>query len=150
MVSCTFSPLPSRNNCALLLRTPLVSVQSSPLRIPISPPDTVRISEITLLNHRLQDWGYHDNPREYIVALAMEYERASADKTRLEAWKSEKEVWIVEGDAILDGIQSFMCGGYLDAMTSEGLEEIWRRMTSVVFKVQYMMAAVEVRLDNVT
>ena len=126
---------------------PVVSVQGAPLRIPVSPPDTVRINQIALLNRRLQGWGFHDDPRQYAVILNEEYERVSQERSMLETWTLQKEDWIGEGDAILNDIQSFMCGGYLDYLTPDGLEEIWRRLTCVVFKIQYMMAAVEARLD---
>ena len=126
---------------------PVISVQGAPLRIPVSPPDTVHINQVALLNHRLQNWGFHDNPRQYIVILNEEYERVSQERSKLETWTLQKEEWISEGDTILNDIQSFMCGGYLDYLTPDGLEEIWRRLTCVVFKIQYMMAAVETRLD---
>ncbi|KAI1786195.1 hypothetical protein LXA43DRAFT_898449, partial [Ganoderma leucocontextum] len=120
---------------------------STPLRIPMNPPDTVRINQVASLNRRLQTWGFHDNPRDYIESLAQQYRTACKDEATLEAWTAKMEDWIVEGDSLLDAIQAFMCDGYLDLHTPEGLQEIWRRITTVVFKVQYMIAAVEVHLD---
>ena len=67
----------------------------------------------------------------------------------LKEWIAQRSEWIGEGDAILDGIQEFICGGYMDSssLTPEGLETHWENLTSIVYKVQYMMAAVEVRVD---
>lgn len=125
----------------------LCSLLSTPLRIPMNPPDTARISQVASLNRRLQTWGFRDNPRDYVDNLAQEYQAACMDGASFEAWTAKMEDWIAEGDSLLDAIQAFMCDGYLDLHTPEGLQEIWRRITTVVFKVQYMIAAVEVRLD---
>ncbi|KAI1782417.1 hypothetical protein LXA43DRAFT_1104103 [Ganoderma leucocontextum] len=122
-------------------------VLSSPLSLPVSPPDTARIEQLALLNCSLQRWGFRDNPREFHSDLALEHARAALDKVGLETWKATRVAWVEEGDVILNEIEAFVCGGYLDNFTPEGLHNIWGWVTSVVYKIQYMIAAVEVHLD---
>lgn len=121
----------------------------APICIPLTP-DTVRANQLIVLNRRLELWGYCDNPREFFQNLAREYALAVQGSETLEAWVARRSEWIGEGDSILDGIQEFIRGGYMDSssLTPEGLERHWENLTSVAYKIQYMMAAVEVRIDG--
>lgn len=120
----------------------------APICIPLTP-DTVRANQLAVLNRRLEHWGYCDNPRDFFHTVTDEYQLASQNGKTLEAWVAQRSEWIGEGDDILDAIEEFICGGYMDSssLTQAGLQTHWENLTSVVYKVQYMMAAVEVRID---
>ena len=61
-----------------------------------------------------------------------------------------KANWIEDGDRILDAIELLVSGEIVpvEANAPSGRQWLWRRLTSTAFKVQYMMAATEVRLDS--
>ncbi|KAI9061265.1 hypothetical protein FKP32DRAFT_1576317 [Trametes sanguinea] len=124
---------------------------SAPLTIPSIPlmPDTAGRQTLRELNRALARWGYTDQPRSFMAGFEADIRRAMQDGNaeRL-AWVYRTEEWVLQGDQILDDIQSFICTGSLSSLHPDVLSRLWEELFSVTFKVQYMMAGVEVRLDQ--
>lgn len=100
------------------------------------------------LNSALQAWGYSDNPRAFIDQFNIEVRRASAGEAAARsAWVDDVECWIGEGDRILDDVQALLASGVMESLRADELSKLWEELAAVSFKVAYVMAGVEARLD---
>lgn len=57
------------------------------------------------------------------------------------------ECWIGEGDRILDDVQALLASGVMESLRADELSKLWEELAAVSFKVAYVMAGVEARLD---
>ncbi|OSC99711.1 hypothetical protein PYCCODRAFT_1372579 [Trametes coccinea BRFM310] len=120
---------------------------TSPIIVPLTP-DVSLESALRDLNKRLRQWGFEDDRVIFSARLDEERERAATDVNTMQAWVHEREDWIMTADRILDRVELLLSSGALEVLEPETLRQTWASLTSVVFKVQYMVAHVEVRLDQ--
>ena len=53
----------------------------------------------------------------------------------------------MQADSILDEIEEFISGEIVGRLSGEILRYVWQALSAVAYKIQYMIAAVECRLD---
>ncbi len=122
-----------------------------PIPLPLTNDLSV-LAALKSLNTELVDWGYSDQPREILYRrLQAEASHALQGGQDPEPWLDETEAWIERGDGLIERIQAVMwneveafCDGDLDL-----LREYWDTLSRVAYRVQYMMAIIEVRVDTV-
>ncbi|KAH9846591.1 hypothetical protein C2E23DRAFT_743716, partial [Lenzites betulinus] len=119
---------------------------AGPFAIPLTPNVALSTS-FSRLNIRLKAWGYREDRAQFIAQYDAKRRCATVDQEAHETWVQLQDSWVVEGDAILDEVERLLGEGALQGLAhAEGLQ-VWQNVTSVVFKVQWIMAAVEARLD---
>ena len=119
-----------------------------PTAIPLHPdPNPIYVAEITRLNRALHAWGYTDDLRAFSKQLDGEVTAITSGREDLLPWLNQREVWLEEGDRILDDMQVVITGGCMDLFDAKTAGRVWGELTSVAFKVMYLMSAVEVRFD---
>ncbi|EIW56591.1 uncharacterized protein TRAVEDRAFT_49410 [Trametes versicolor FP-101664 SS1] len=94
------------------------------------------------LNTALAAWGCPDDPRTFIQDLDCGLQGAE-DDGGLPEWIEQTEQWVMDGDQVLDSVQSFISDGTMASFGAEELGRIWGGLSAAVFKMQYVMAAVE-------
>ncbi|OJT12473.1 hypothetical protein TRAPUB_10981 [Trametes pubescens] len=117
------------------------------IRLPVTP-DALQRGELERLNASLASWGCPDDPRAFVEELDNCLQEASQDTRTRTEWVAHTEEWVLAGDPLLDSIQAFIVSGCMASLCPEELGRVWGEISAVVFKVQYVMAAVEVRLDG--
>ncbi|KAH9855408.1 hypothetical protein C2E23DRAFT_723846, partial [Lenzites betulinus] len=120
---------------------------SAQIILPVTP-DAVQRQELTRLNLSLASWGCPNDPRAFMQAFDAALQDESRDVQALKEWGACTEKWVLAGDLLLDSIQAFITSGSMASLGREELGRVWGEISTVVFKVQYVMAAVEVRLDG--
>lgn len=118
-----------------------------PLLIPLTP-NTALTTSLAGLNDRLKAWGYCDDRAEFITRYNADRHRAGKTGEAYRAWSHAQDSWMTEGDGILDAVEILLGEGALETLSHADAQKAWRNITSVVFKVQCIVAAVEVRLDS--
>ena len=121
---------------------------SGPIRIPNTPQE-FRQQQLADLNKRLEEWGFLEDVNDFSAAVMRDFVHHSADQGALKLWVQEKEKWIACADKIFEDIEKFMWGGFFDSMNTETtlLPEMWRNLSGVAFRVQYMIATTEAILE---
>ncbi|OBZ69356.1 hypothetical protein A0H81_10625 [Grifola frondosa] len=104
--------------------------------------------EIGWLDALLLSWGYYDDPKVFVQDLEQDYEQVRGHPAARATWVEGKVAWLAQGDRILDTIENFLADGGCTAWGVDGVARIWVGLTQVVFKVQWVMTAAEVRLGG--
>ncbi|KAJ2962745.1 hypothetical protein NUW54_g14313 [Trametes sanguinea] len=103
------------------------------------------------INAALIAWGYVNDPRGFLQCFDKQPGRRATQGERHEGvdaeWIQSVEDWLLEGDDILDSMQNFIVSGQLSCLCAEELGRIWGELSAVSFKVQLLMAGIEVRID---
>lgn len=120
---------------------------SAQIRLPVTP-DMVQWAELQRLNTMLASWGCPNDPRAFMKEFDGGLERVTQEVRARAEWVAHTEEWVLAGDPLLDSIQAFVVDGCMASLCPEELGRMWGEISAVVFKVQYVMAAVEVRLDR--
>ncbi|KAI9069583.1 hypothetical protein FKP32DRAFT_1671249 [Trametes sanguinea] len=126
------------------------SAQTSQSTCSISVPftfDAELLDTIDLLNRRLKKWECPDDPRGFVQKLNKQISDLQEQDSLTTAWVRELEDWVLEGDTLLDGFQTLISGGSLSSLECEDAGQLWSEISRVTFKMQYVLATVEVRLD---
>ncbi len=119
---------------------------------PITPPSTVsalHAAEVTILNSRLQAWGYLDEPRGYLTTLVSEIKKAGRRKDGLEQWVKHTEEWLEEGDSIVLALERLMGGDAMYELHPIQAKKFWQVLSSTAFNAQWIIAMTLVKLDEV-
>ncbi|KAI9068210.1 hypothetical protein FKP32DRAFT_1672411 [Trametes sanguinea] len=125
------------------------ATEGTPLRIPSAALDTALRQRLEDLNHSLTTWGYAPDPRAFMLDFHQEFcEVMGGGKVERLAWVDEIETWVLQGDGILDDIQEFIGSGVMASLEAGEVAGVWGEISAVVFKVQYIMAGAECRLDQ--
>ncbi len=120
-----------------------------PLSIPLTPNMELRNS-LQELNFALHAWGYPNDPRAFIHRFNSEIQQAIVGVPSARAdWIGGVECWILQGDKILDDIQGFIAHGGMMSLNPEAATAMWAELSVVAFKLFYVMAGVEFRLDQI-
>ncbi|OBZ67226.1 hypothetical protein A0H81_13043 [Grifola frondosa] len=125
-----------------LMPTPPIPLRSSHLQ----PACVFLPQEIGWLDALLLSWGYYDDPKVFVQHFEQDYEQVRGHPAARATWVQGKVAWLAQGDLILDTIENFLAGGGCTAWGIDGVPRIWAGLTQVVFKVQWVMTAAEVRL----
>ena len=122
---------------------------SRPLTIPVTPH-----SEISQFYKHLNDlllvWGYQEDPSAILPTLQAEFvlhAKSPPGESHRERWIWEKQDWVMQADSILDEIEEFISGEIVGRLSGEILRYVWQTLSVVAYKIQYMIAAVECRID---
>ncbi len=104
------------------------------------------------LNTELIEWGYSDQPRGILYRrLQAEASQSLQGGQDLGSWLEEQEAWVSCGDALIERIQTCMWNeikNFCDDNT-ELLTYYWDTLGRVAYRVQYMIAVAESRIDTV-
>ncbi|KAJ2999325.1 hypothetical protein NUW54_g6950 [Trametes sanguinea] len=145
------SAVPARTSRAYqVLRVPHTPDGSSrnPIQLPITP-GTMDQSSLRDLNAALLAWGFVDDPRGFLRRF--DEQRAARDDGQddMDAeWIHSVEDWLLEGDELLDSMQQLVVSGCMSSLCAEELGRVWGELSAIAFKVQLLMAGIEVRLDR--
>ncbi len=94
------------------------------------------MAHIDTLNQELLSWGYMDDRVKYCRALDKNLARAlRASPVTRAAWIADMEEWLADGDDFAEELRAIA-----DRAVSPTI-------LSVIFTVQYMIAAIEARLE---
>ncbi|OBZ74685.1 hypothetical protein A0H81_05656 [Grifola frondosa] len=138
---------PSHDGGAVLSR--LVATLPIPLRPPHSQQRSVFLpQEIGWLDALLLSWGYYDDPKAFVRDFEQDYEQVRRNPAARATWIRGKVAWLAHGDLILDTIEKFLADGGCTTWGADEVARIWAGLTQVVFKVQWVMTAAEVRLGG--
>ena len=119
----------------------------SPIPILVTP-NTALVEVLTNLNARIKAWGYTDNMDGYVAAFKDEFAATKLNEGAGEEWTHEKGAWLREGDMILEQIEVFISDGWMCSLSSRAGAMMWRHLTAVVWKMQYMTVVLQVYLDT--
>ncbi|KAL7284430.1 hypothetical protein ACG7TL_001720 [Trametes sanguinea] len=148
------SAVPARTSRAYqVLRVPhtpdgTASSSRNPIQLPITP-GTMDQSYLRDLNAALLAWGFVDDPRG--ILRRFDEQRAARDDGQdgMDAeWIHSVEDWLLEGDELLDSMQQLVVSGCMSSLCAEELGRVWGELSAIAFKVQLLMAGIEVRLDR--
>ncbi|OBZ77567.1 hypothetical protein A0H81_01938 [Grifola frondosa] len=121
--------------------------------IPLRPPHSAQPSvflpqEIGWLDALLLSWGYYDDPKAFVLDFEQDFEQVRGNPATRATWVRGKVAWLAQGDLILDTIENFLADGGCTTWGDDKTARIWAGLTQVVFKMQWVMTAAEVRLGG--
>ncbi|KAI0694814.1 hypothetical protein C8Q76DRAFT_611713, partial [Earliella scabrosa] len=117
----------------------------APLPVPITPRADMTAAYEDL-NSALLAWGYQEDTAGYLVRVREEV-HAARREARWERWVESQSQWLLEGDDLLDTIQSLLIGELFGDFSSQSAQFYWRALTATAFKIQYIMTTVYAFID---
>ncbi|RDX45265.1 hypothetical protein OH76DRAFT_1486436 [Lentinus brumalis] len=119
---------------------------------PITPPRALCALEsahLTVLNSRLQAWGYREEPRDHLDTLKAEIKKARRRSGGVDAWIKDTLDWLEEGNGIVLAMEQMMGREGVQGLHPTQVKKMWQTISSTAFNAQFMIAMTTVKLDEV-
>ncbi|KAI0739830.1 hypothetical protein C8Q80DRAFT_1288684 [Daedaleopsis nitida] len=114
--------------------------RSSQYPLNLRPSPNIRDwAPVVALNKALISWGYTEHLNAYSEDLNCEFTQLLTYDVDRQAWVAQKEKGICAGDALLEQISEMLFGDFSDMMTMEEGRVWWTRLTTIAYKVMYMI-----------